>query len=382
MAKNVKRNVLPHSQAKLDLYKSYISMYLPILGYSPYVSAINVFDIFCGTGIYDDGKLGSPLIAASCIQDFENTVSSSKPVPLFINDFDHEKVTVVKKLIHELKLKNCDVSDFNLDAAEMFKIVAQKINASPKSERSLVFIDPYGYSKISRESIISILQNGKSEIILFLPVAHMKRFSEGALKDYDNKAYENLRRFINDFLPDSSPIKRGVKIDVFDFIEELRKAFSFGGKFYTASHYIERDAANYYALFFIGSHIYGLEKFVEAKWSNASLGKGFNQKDRQPTLWGESQVEVDHYIIVEHLEKLLRHLFEDKKSLNNVGLYEFTLSNQFKPTHMNDLLRRWLNDRKLCILDLNGHEVRSTRTFGLTYDYYKENKVIFTFKRS
>ncbi len=58
--KNVKNNVLPHTQAKLDLYKTYLKIYFSVLGNVSFVKKINIFDIFCGTGIYDDGKIGSP----------------------------------------------------------------------------------------------------------------------------------------------------------------------------------------------------------------------------------------------------------------------------------------------------------------------------------
>lgn len=380
--KDVKRNVLPHSKAKLDLYKSYISMYLPILGFTPYVTAINVFDIFCGTGVYDDGNLGSPLIAASCIQEYESKVNNDKPVRLYINDFDKDKVQGVKELISRLNLKRCQVQDFNLDASEMFKIVSAEINSYPLSERSLVFIDPYGYSKITKDSIYQILQKGKSEIILFLPVAHMKRFTEGALNDLDNKAYENLRRFIIEFLPTDSPIKQGQKLKIFDYIEELRNAFSFEDTFYTASHYIERDRSNYYALFFIGSHIFGLEKFIEAKWSNASLGVGFNQRDTQATLFGEKQQEVDYNISLDKLEKLFRELLNSREEITNLELYEFTLRNQFKPSHIKDVVKEWVDLKRIVIKDANGNVFTSKRSsFGLTYECFKEKKVDFKFKK-
>lgn len=318
MAKqDVKKVVLPHSKAKLDLYKSYLNEYLPILGHSKYVDAINIFDIFCGTGIYDDGNLGSPLIAAACIADyelyFEQRGKLSKPVKLFINDYDKSKVSSVSQIIDALHLKNCTVTPFNKDASDMFDVVSEKINSFPSRERSLVFIDPYGYSKIDKNKLYNVLKRKRSEVILFLPVAHMKRFTEEALTDYEKKAYENLRKFILAFFDEESKVLSAEKLDIFDYIEELRKAFSFNSQFYTASYYIERNKANYYALFFIGHHIYGLEKFIEAKWKNDSLGQGFNQGKDQNSLFGNTLVEYDKNISIVNLEKLFRKLLEDKK---------------------------------------------------------------------
>ena len=131
-----------------------------------------------------------------------------------------------------------------------------------------------------------------------------------------------------DFFDENSKIFTEPNINIFDYIEELRNAFSFNKEFYTASHYIERNKANYYALFFIGHHIYGLEKFIEAKWKNDSLGKGFNQSKNSNTLFGETLLEYDKNISISKLEKLFREIIEEKVS--NIELYEFILKNQFQ----------------------------------------------------
>ncbi len=378
-----KKNILPHSKAKLDLYKSYLSEYLPILGHSKYIDTINIFDIFCGTGIYEDGNLGSPLIAASCIQDYEEYFEKksipSKPVKLYVNDFDINKVYTVSELIDSLSLKNCSVATYNLDASDMLDLVGEKINSFSNKERSLVFIDPYGYSKIDKTKLYNLLKRRRSEVILFLPVAHMKRFTDEALTDLEKKAYDNLRNFIIDFFDENSKILNEFNINIFDYIEELRKAFSFNDEFYTASHYIERNKANYYALFFIGHHIYGLEKFIEAKWKNDSLGQGFNQSKNANTLFGEQLVEYDKNISVSKLEKLFRELIE--KEVSNLQLYEFTLKNQFKTTHMNQLLRELKNKKRIQILDSAKNIIESPRGFGLTYEDFKSKKISYYFKK-
>lgn len=380
-----KKIVLPHSKAKLDLYRSYLSEYLPILGHSRFVDAINIFDIFCGTGIYEDGNLGSPLIAAACILDYENYFEKksivSKPVKLFINDFDSDKVDSVSELIESLALKNCKVFPYNKDASEMFDLVGEKINSFSERERSLVFIDPYGYSKIDKGKLYNLLKRRRSEVILFLPVAHMKRFTEEALTDYEKKAYENLRNFIFDFFDIDSKVLNESNLNIFDYIEELKKAFSFNDEFYTASHYIERNKANYYALFFIGHHIYGLEKFIEAKWKNDSLGQGFNQSKNSSTLFDNIIIEYDKNVSVSKLEKIFRDIIESKNAVSNLELYEFTLRSQFKTSHMNQLLREWKIQRKIIVTDSSGVILENVRGFGLTYEDYKSKKITYYFKK-
>ena len=170
-------------------------------------------------------------------------------------------------------------------------------------------------------------------------------------------------------------------LDIFDYIEELRKAFSFNDEFYTASHYIERNKANYYALFFIGHHIYGLEKFIEAKWKNDTLGQGFNQSKGDNTLFGTTLQDYDKNLSITKLEKAFRNLIQKESKISNLELYEFTLRNQFKPAHMNKLLRDWKSSKKLEVYDSNGNILDNVKGFGLTYESYKTKKIMYQFKK-
>jgi hypothetical protein len=91
MAKrNAKNIVLPHSQAKLDLFKIYLEKYLPILTLAKGITKINIYDIFCGSGVYEDGNIGSPLIAVECVRKTNQLMDKNnwtkKPITLSIND--------------------------------------------------------------------------------------------------------------------------------------------------------------------------------------------------------------------------------------------------------------------------------------------------------
>lgn len=71
---NVKDIVLPHSQAKLDLYANYLINFLTVLGLTPYVTKINLYDIYCGIGMYKDGNIGSPLITNKSIKSVNDKI--------------------------------------------------------------------------------------------------------------------------------------------------------------------------------------------------------------------------------------------------------------------------------------------------------------------
>lgn len=154
---NVKNTMQIHSQAKVEFYEKYLKRYLRILNYSPNISQINIYDVFCGTGIYDDGKKGSPIVSFEAIKDlyYENQSNgkATKKVVLSVNDGEKGKVENVKNYIDPLNKSYCEINYHNLDAEQMFDWMITGITQSHQSVRNLVFIDPYGYKKNKERNI-------------------------------------------------------------------------------------------------------------------------------------------------------------------------------------------------------------------------------------
>ncbi len=147
MKKNAKKLVLPHSKAKLDLYKSYLEKYFTILGLSRWVNKINIYDIFCGNGLYDDGNIGSPLIAVECVKNnnafFEKNGWEKKQTILNVNDGAKNKIENVRDLLKDEIIENCKINFYNHEANVMLDLTIKEINSFTFNERTLVFIDPY-----------------------------------------------------------------------------------------------------------------------------------------------------------------------------------------------------------------------------------------------
>jgi three-Cys-motif partner protein len=377
---NAKDIILPHTQAKLDLYKSYLEKYLPILTLAKGISKINLYDIFCGIGLYKDGNLGSPMISVETINKTNELVDSKgwkrKQVNLTINDGNEEKIENVKMLLNGVRISNCIITYHNLDADDMLNLVSSEIANFSNSERSLVFIDPYGYSKIDKQKILSLLNNGHTEIVLFLPTMQMYRFSEVALTDLERKCYEDLRRFILEFIPSTDNFQ-----DIFEFINSITKAFSFSDRFYSCSHYIERGKGNYYAIFFITSNIYGLERMLEVKWKqDPSHGKGFKRK-KQVGLFDELLIEYDRKRELENLRVILiNELSISPKGMSNTEIYSLTLKNEFLPKHVNEVIKQLRVDNKIYTTDEFGNESNFGNATYIDYDHYKKNFIKIYFK--
>jgi hypothetical protein len=141
----VKEKILPHSRAKLDFYEKYLERYLAILSATPWIDAINIFDIFCGTGIYKDGNAGSPIIAFNLIEKTRQLAKErkwpQKKITLSINDLQPEHIEKVSAVLKNKEKEICDLDFNNLDSEEMFDKVIKIINSQSKNDRNLIFID-------------------------------------------------------------------------------------------------------------------------------------------------------------------------------------------------------------------------------------------------
>jgi three-Cys-motif partner protein len=344
------------------------------------ISKINLYDIFCGIGLYKDGNLGSPMISVETMNKTNELVDSKgwkrKQINLTINDGNEDKIENVKMLLNGVSISNCKINFHNLDADDMLNLASSEIANFPNSERSLVFIDPYGYSKIDKQRLLSLLSNGHTEIVLFLPTMQMYRFSEVALTDLESRCYEDLRRFILEFTPTTDNFK-----NIFEFINAITKALSFSDKFYSSSHYIERGKGNYYAIFFITSNMYGLERMIEVKWKqDPSHGKGFMRK-KQPGLFDELLKEYDRKRELENLRAiLLNKLLTYSNGMPNTEIYSITLKNEFLPKHANEIIKQLRIENKIYTTDKFGNECNFGNATYIDYDHYKKNSIKIYFK--
>jgi len=343
---DVKNTLQIHSKAKIEFYAAYLKRYLKILYLAPTINHINIYDVFCGAGIYDDGGKGSPIVAFDAIKDLisdKNLKKTNTQISLIVNDNEQQKIEQVKKYIDVENQNFCNVIYHNCDIEQMFNIVQQKVSNSATNIRNLIFIDPYGYKNIKKEMLYQLMLNGRTEIILFLPISDMHRFTQKAIQDEETVQYEPLREFINSFFSDDHKMIKE-HLPVMEYIQFIKDALKYN-KFYTTSYYIERDAARYFALFFMSSHILGFEKILEVKWHlDEENGRGFKIPPLQKGLFDEQFAQKTKEKNAIRLEAILLRLLTTPK--NNKQIYEETLKCEFLPKHTNEIFNKWQNDPK------------------------------------
>jgi three-Cys-motif partner protein len=93
--KESQQTMMQHSEVKVRLLKLYLERYLNILSASRYIGDINVYDLFCGEGIYENNGKGSPIVILETIKNIyyaskANGTSKDK-FNCFFNDIEKWK---------------------------------------------------------------------------------------------------------------------------------------------------------------------------------------------------------------------------------------------------------------------------------------------------
>ncbi len=358
--KDVKKNLLNHSEAKVKLLGEYLKRYLNIICNDGYTENIEIYDLFCGEGLYANGGEGSPLVIMRCLKDihFINAakLKSIPKINCYFNDIDIEKVENVKKAIQDKSLYYERFGSLSYSSVDYKEYLENLEVAIPKfkNTKTFIFIDPYEYKHIKISHIKKLLAGNKSEVLLWLPTQFMYRFEKNGTP-----------KALKDLIEEIVPYKDWKKSDsVWKFIDEMKSGFQkgVGPDYFVDQFTIQKDNNTVFCLFFFTSHIKGYEKMLESKWQiDEEFGKGWTYSGNQRTLFSEQKTN--------QLEKKLKiYLKEDR---TNGDIYEFTLRQGFLPKHANEILANWQKVGKLDVVLANGKAARK-KAFYNAYKYYKD----------
>lgn len=373
LKKDVKTNLLDHSEAKVRLLGEYLKRYLSIICNDGFTKRIKVYDMFCGEGLYENGGEGSPLVIMRQIKDthFNNAskLSSIPKIDGHFNDIDVNKVKKVERILKEKKLYYPEFGSLTF-ATNDYQVQYEELIADlpifkSLSQKAFIFIDPYEYKHIKASQIKNLMTNGSSEVLLWLPTQFMYRFAS-------NGTPEALKDFIAEIIPNFNEWRPG---SVWSFISKLKDGFQtfLGNQIFVDTFTIQKDTNTVFCLFFFTSHIKGFEKMLEAKWEiDTEQGKGWDYSGNQPSLFHDHKTNP--------LELNLRDFLKAQKRSNG-ELFEFTLRQGFLPKHTNDIFSNWQSKGELEVLMATGEKARK-KSFYIGYNYFKNEstKVNFNLK--
>lgn len=325
-----------HSEIKVKLLKLYLEKYMNILMLAKGVNEVLIYDLFCGEGIYENEKEGSPVIILRSIKDIYFNYKSRGLVDVkfhcIYNDIDAPKIKKLSEYIETKKLHYPEIGSLKI-LNDSYQNIKNKIY-NRAGQKSFVFIDPYGYKDISLKDIEGILGDRQTEVLLFLPTHFMYRFEKNATPP---SLYNFLTEVMNE--DDLQSSTNGV-----DFITKLRDGFGnkLSGRHYVDSFIISRDLNQFFALFFFTSHLYGFEKFLEAKWQiDEEEGRGWTPTNNSLDLFSifPSKPNTDKF------EQNLMDFLKNERS--NIAIHRFTIENRHLTKHANDILKN--NQNRLSI---------------------------------
>lgn len=369
--KDVKANLLDHSEAKVRLLGEYLKRYLSIICNDKYTERIKIYDLFCGEGLYENGGEGSPLVIMRNIKDihFANVVKASviPKIDTHFNDIEISKINKVETALKNKSLYYPEFGDLTFSNEDYLLKYNNLLTELPKlrNQKAFIFIDPYEYKHIKASQVKTLMDCGNTEVLLWLPTQFMYRFAS-------NGTPEALKDFIAEIIPNFNEWRPGSK---WNFVAELKQGFQnfLGNRYFVDTFTIQKDPNTVFCLFFFTSHIKGFEKMLEAKWEiDTENGKGWDYAGNQQTIFFEQRTNL--------LEIGLENFIKSKKCYNG-DIYDFTLRQGFLPKHTNEIFYNWQNNGALEVYKENGEKARK-RSFYIAYNYFKdESKKVFFIKR-
>lgn len=248
----------PHTAAKHEILRRYLSAWFPILGTSH--GRIVYIDGFAGPGRYRKGEPGSPLIALD-VASKQRTTTAGEIVFWFIEERD-DRLAHLKQELAKVRLPahfkvTADSGRFD----EKFGSVLKSMEVGGQHlAPTFAFIDPFGFSGVPFGLIERLLRQSRCEAFITFMVDAINRF----LEHPEDKVVQHIvQAFGGD---DAIRVAKGAG----DRVSKLRDLYQ--SKLSTVAQHVRffemRDRNNrpQYYLFFATNNALGHLKMKEAMW--------------------------------------------------------------------------------------------------------------------
>jgi three-Cys-motif partner protein len=344
-----------HSLAKIELYRTYLEIYLAVLANTSF-KAIYILDLFAGEGRDISGNACSSIAAVEVLEEhYRLSKTKCKSVVLFLNDAGQsvieknvKKIDRVKRLAEDISLPtNVSIRYSDKDFSELIGSVINRLNKLSNEEKALCFLDPFGYKYSKPEMLRDLLKNGNTELLLFIPICFMHRFTAKAMKDETFAEGKHIEEFISALFEDHLP---DITTQV-SFIKSIKNQFrTYLSIPYVDVTYIEKGKGQYFALYFFSRSKRGFQKMLESRWNlDEKNGHGFatNHSSVGPTLFEN----IDH----EDYASILLKEITAKKVMTNQEVFDFGLENNHLPKHTRKVLTEFKKNNIIEVVTQDGH---------------------------
>lgn len=180
MAKNHKTlwELEEHSLGKHLVFKSYLNAWLPIL--SKWHGRLLIIDGFAGPGEYENGHVGSPIIALEAAMSHRHQAVRDQEIIFYFVESNKKRLEHLKALVADkypslpknFKVRYAGVS-FDDAMGELLGYIEEQ---NKRLAPCFAMIDPFGVSDTPMSVIHRILQNPRAEVYVSVMYEFINRF--------------------------------------------------------------------------------------------------------------------------------------------------------------------------------------------------------------
>jgi three-Cys-motif partner protein len=261
MAKLLK--MVPHTAAKHLLLKKYLDAWFPILG--KHHGRINYIDGFAGPGEYEDGEVGSPIIAIEAAKAHvaKGTLPSNVNINFIFVEAESEYADHLRSRLDALSIP----TQFKVGVipGEYANVIGGILDQLEKENKQIAptfaFVDPFGFSGIPFSLMTRILAYPRCEVFINIMVEFINRF----LEHPNDKV---VAHFPTTFGTDEVlkiPTQTGDRVKA--LLSLYRKQLKSKAKYVGQFDMHGRKDQKTYSLFFATNFPLGFQKMKEAMWS-------------------------------------------------------------------------------------------------------------------
>ena len=273
MPKDTVWNLEPHTQAKHAILRRYLGAWFAIMGKGN--RRILYLDGFAGPGVYDDGALGSPVIALDTLLG-HSALSPDVTYDFLFSESDPARFASLRAIV-QTKTRPANVT-VRMEQGK-FEDVAARILVEREVRRTklaptFAFLDPFGAGGMPIHLVARLLGDPKCELFCYFDLNSLIRFgTAGGVTDSVMERLLGTDEFKQ--APPTGRAREDFYVDLFE-----RQLKTVGGFTHTVSFVMKgRTNKPICAMVYATRSLVGLDKMKEAMWKVDPSG-GFTFCDR------------------------------------------------------------------------------------------------------
>jgi three-Cys-motif partner protein len=325
-----------HTKAKHDLLLAFFNKWVSV--HSEWFAQrggglVRIYDGFAGPGIYDGGEAGSPviLLRALCVHPRLRERWTAIDYELSFVEKDPRRAAMLRQQLERLEASLrvetnwSERVSWSVTCGNYEDHVPQPVTA--RNSALFLFLDPFGYSHAPMTLTRDLVQQPKSDTLIFLPLSFVNRFAgrEGQERALDRFFGTPAWRKVP-----SGPERPAALLELF------RAQLKSAGLEWVAEFRLKPDGTNEYWIVGGSGNLKGFASIKEAFWTVDPVnGKGYAAPRAaapgQQTLGFEMPAPGEPNTAP--LLALLREAF-DKRSFTVEEAIAFTERSTFLDTHL------------------------------------------------